>query len=412
MRALLPTSLYLTLLFLIGMASVLRVQAENFLEVRFTDRNVSFSGVIDSEETGQQLAHAVRSVRPDLAIINRGLKIDSEVEMPNVSDLKSALSELGISTHEGRIEIRPDYLLIGGVTDSIVTITAMRIRIQSLMAGRRFINRICIVPSSDLPELKVSLSSADGEAQLLDFEYHPSAAEMFEAPGLPLEKWFPTLVMLSDLDRLEGKKKAPLVAQPLIAMPLGGKEGTFDADQVFEALEAQATTPQPTYQAVGSIRFSRNAFLLQANQEAAIAAIAKALASPELNGLNIILKPIKASGGSGAYNDYVCEKRADELKRLLSETGVNLPGVSTEIQASSSAVDSGEVQIIVKIPPPPPPPEEVTEEPAEGTKVMVGAAVSSVPPLSDGPAKSESGEDAIPEHPLKRFRLKTTKTEE
>lgn len=412
MRAFLLTPFALPLLFLIGISAASHVQAETFLEVRFTDRNVSFSGMIDSEETGQRLANTVRSVRPDLAIINAGLKIVPDIEMPDVDDLESALSELGISTHHGRIEIHPDYILIGGLTDSLVTITAMRIRIQSLMEGRRFINRICIVPSVDLPEIKVSLSSANGEAVLLDFEYHPSATEVFEAPGLPLDKWFPTLVMLSDFDRLEGIKKAPLVAQPLIAMPVGENVATLDADQVFEALEAQAAVPQATYQIVGTISFSRNAFLLQANQEPAIAAVSKSLTSAALKGLDVILKPIKASGGSGAYNDYLCEKRADEVKRLLSATGVATTNVSTEILASSSAIDGGEVQIIVKIPPPPPPSEGVEEEPAEDVKVMVGSAASSEQLPSDGPAKVAPAGDSIPEHPLKRFRLNVPKASE
>ena len=412
MRAYHLKQLTLLLFFLTGMAKLTRVHAETLLEVRFADRKVSFSGTIDSEETGQRLANAVRSVRPDLSVINAGLKIVPDIAMPDVDDLESALTELGISTHLGRIEIHPDYVLIGGLTDSVVTITALRIRIQSLMEGRRFINRICIVPSADLPEIKVSLSSSNREVELLDFEYHPTAEEVFQAPGLPLEKWFPTLVMLSDFDRLEGKKKAPLVAQPLIAMPVGGSEVTLDADQVFEALEASESIPQASYETVGSISFSRNAFLLQANQEPAVAAVSKALTSPEFAGLDVILKPVKASGGSGAFNDYICEKRAEAVKQLLSESGVSPSNVSTEMILSPSPVDGGEVQIVVKIPPPPPPPEEETDEPADGVKVMVGTTTAPGQTLSDSPANGNAGEEEIPEHPLKRFRLNTTKLEE
>ncbi|MEC5125899.1 OmpA family protein [Verrucomicrobiales bacterium BCK34] len=412
MRAFNIQQLTLLLFFLSGSAVGSPVHAEASLEVRFLERKVSFSGAMDSEETGQRLANAVRSVRPDLAIVNAGLTISPDIEMPDVGDLESALTELGISTHLGRIEIRPDSILVGGITDSVVTITALRIRLNSLLEGRRFINRICIVPSADLPEIKVSLSSNSGEAELLDFEYHPSAEEVFEAPGLPLKKWFPTLVMLSDFDRLEGKKKAPLVAQPIIAMPVGGNDAAMDADRIFEALEAQDSTPQPTFQTVGSIRFSRNAFLLQANQEPAIAEVTKALTSPELKGLDVILKPVKASGGSGAYNDYICEKRADEVKRILSETGLSLANLSTELIASSSPIDDGEVQIVVKIPPPPPPPEEVTEEPSDGVKVMVGTTANPGQEVSESTVENDTAGDKLPEHPLKRFRLNTAPASE
>lgn len=407
MRAFCYQPLTLILLFLTGISEGSLVRAETHLEVRFTDRKVFFSGKIDSEETGQRLASAVRSVRPDLAIINAGLKVSEDAVMPDMSDLENVLTELGLSTHEGRLEIRPESILIGGITDSIVTITALRIRIQSLMESRRFINRICVVASGDLPDIKISLSSSGGEADLLDFEYHPSAEEMYEAPGFPLDKWFPTLVMLSDFDRLEGKKKALLVAQPLIAMPIGG-EVTLDTDLVFEALEEQDAIPQPTFETIGSISFSRNAFLLQANQAPAIEAILKALTSPPIKGLDVILRPVKASGGSGAYNDYLCEKRADEVKRILSETGLLTSNVSTEVSASSSPVDSGEVFIVVKVPPPPPPPEELTDETEGGEKVIVGATTAPKPADSVNPKASGESEEMIPEHPLKRFKLKAS----
>jgi len=297
MRPLYYQPLILTLLFLTGISASSVVRAETFLEIRFTDRNVSFSGNIDSEETGQRLAGVVRSVRPDLAIINAGINVSQDVVMPDMKDLENVLTELGLSTHEGRIEIRPGSILIGGVTDSIVTITALRIRIQSLMEGRRFINRICVVTSDDLPDIKVSLSANEGESELLDFEYHPSKEERYEAPGFPLSKWFPTFVMLSDFDRLEGKKKALLVAQPLIAMPIGD-EVTRDTDLVFEALEEEDSIPQLTYETIGSIRFSRNAFLLQANQEPMIEALSKALTSPAFKGIAVILAN-QSIGGIG-----------------------------------------------------------------------------------------------------------------
>jgi len=406
MRPLYYQPLILTLLFLTGISASSVVRAETFLEIRFTDRNVSFSGNIDSEETGQRLAGVVRSVRPDLAIINAGINVSQDVVMPDMKDLENVLTELGLSTHEGRIEIRPGSILIGGVTDSIVTITALRIRIQSLMEGRRFINRICVVTSDDLPDIKVSLSANEGESELLDFEYHPSKEERYEAPGFPLSKWFPTFVMLSDFDRLEGKKKALLVAQPLIAMPIGD-EVTRDTDLVFEALEEEDSIPQLTYETIGSIRFSRNAFLLQANQEPMIEALSKALTSPAFKGIAVILKPIKASGGSGAYRDYLCEKRAGEVKQILLEIGLLPTNISTEVSVSSSPIDSGEVFIVVKSPSPLR--EELTDG---GAKIMFGTTTTPARGGAEDPKESRETEGMIPEHPLKRIRLNLSRDPE
>ena len=80
--------------------------------------------------------------------------------LPPFSDLRSLIAELGLSTHEGRLEFWPDHILIGGLTDSFVTLTALRIRLEPILGKRRFVNHICIVATDFLPKIEVSLTSA------------------------------------------------------------------------------------------------------------------------------------------------------------------------------------------------------------------------------------------------------------
>ena len=80
----------------------------------------------------------------------------------------------------------------------------------------------------------------------------------------------------------------------------------------------------------------------------------------------MLIKPVRYGTSTGAYGDYLLEKRGNEARRLLAESGVGLERVSIQNAKSIEQIDAGEVRIIVEIPPPPPPPE-----PAEETTVTV-----------------------------------------
>lgn len=358
--------------------------------VRFGEKDVNFSGYVVSEEAGQAIASAVRSVRPDLGIVNGGMKVDASKPLPSESEIIGMLTELGLSTHGGRLELGEDYLLLAGLTDSPITVTALQIRISPLLETRRFINRTCIVASGDLPDIKISLSSGELEDQLLDFEFHPTAVQAFASPGLEVEKLLPTLLMLSDFDRLEGKKKAPLIAQPLRAMPVSKEE--VSPASIIQAL-ALPEEPTSRFEMIDTIRFSRNSFLLQANQQAIAGQIAEKLTKGGWANYSVRLDPVLVSGGSGAFNEYITEKRAAEVKKMLGQQGVNPQRISIETKNSSETMDRGEVHVLVEIPPPPKP------EPEEETAIAEGEAGENPPGHApDSPPGSPSG--------LRAFRLK------
>lgn len=352
-----------------GLSVVEGSAEDSVLEVRFTNEGVSFSGRIESEEYGLALAEAVKSVRPDLKILNRGLKVVPGSEAPNLGDLKSLLAELGISTHEGKLSIDEHSVMIGGMTDSRITLTALKIRLDPLLGDKDFINRICIVSKEDLPKLTVHLSTGERSGPLLNFDVVPTAAETYEPPGLSIRNLFPMMLTLSDLSRLKGavpmtessSAKPPPRAIPLLQIgSIGGS-----SDKTEQILRATPTPPQPTYVALSPVLFSRDSFLLQVNQESSLDATIAQLNKPPLAGHPIFVKPVKAASRSGAFGDYLVQKRGEAAKTMLIERGIPAALISIQTIDDPTSLDQGEVQLIIKIPPPKVEPEEEEETPTE-----------------------------------------------
>lgn len=347
--------------------AVLGADSGDQLSVIFGDREVTLSGTIDSEETGTIIANAIKAVRPDLAVTNIGLKIDPTAEMPDMRQILGILKELGISTHEGRLEIRDDAILIGGLTDSLVTTTALKLRTEPILDGRRLINRVCIVATNDLPDISVKLASGETVETELDFDIHPTAEQAFEPPGLAVDKLFPTVVMLSNFSRLESG--ASLTAKP-VESESGSKPEVAPARMI---LAMPIPEPEPEVVELESIRFSRNTFFLQANQQQIVAETAKRLQSTDLAGLPIKLVAMKSAGGSGAFNDYTSERRLAEASRLLKDLGVPENRFVTKVRNSESKIDTGEVKVLVELPLPEP---EELEESDEKPEVAVSDSES------------------------------------
>lgn len=352
-------------------ASSLTSAESPIFSVQFGYGEVAFAGRVDSGETGKSFVEVVKSARPDLRIVTDGLVVDPSTVLPNTADIRSLLGELGLSTHEGRFEIWPDRVLIGGLTDSLVTLTALKIRLEPILKGRRLISHICIVGTEDLPKIAVSLSGGEPAAGNPGIIARPREEKPFEVPGLLLEKLYPTLVMLSDFDRLEGKTSAP--SMPLRAMPVemtgAGAGGPVPPSPSLPPLVI-AATPVPQFETLPSVRFSRNSFLLQANQAPVFDELAKYLLAPDRRGRLVVLESVKPSGGSSAFNDYLCERRGDEVKRFLAERGVDAGTLSARVIESSSPIDDGEVRLRMEIPLPPPDPavDSPARVPSGGTE--------------------------------------------
>jgi len=352
------------------------------LSIRFTDAGVEFLGIVDSEETGQMIATAVKSVRPDLAIINGGLQIDPEATVPDLEDLRSLLEELGLSTHEGMLVFWEDRVLVSGLTDSVISVAAIKILIEPLMRNRKLINRICIVDTDDLPDIKVNLTTAESQEALLDFESYPTAEELFEIPGLPLSKIYPALVMLSDLSRINrggGNGIAPVRAQPL-ALPKPTVTETTEEPVSATMIQALPAGRIVHYVDLPSVFFSRSTQLLQADQTAAVEELATVLQEPPFAGNPITISPVRCRGGAAAFNDYLCENRANKVKELLTKRGIDATLFIVEMRESQSPVDTGEVRLQVIVPEAMEEeaemPEGSQEEPAEKTEAEDGNQVA------------------------------------
>lgn len=383
---------------------VVTAEEPPLFSVRFTEKGVSFSGSVPSEEAGQAIAQAVNAVRPDLAIRNDGLKINSEVVLPATGELKGLLAELGISTHEGGFAWWDDAVLLTGMTDSRVTLTALRVRLDPLIGSRRLISRICIVPSEDLPNISVQLSNGLTGGALLDFDHYPTASEAFEMPGIRLEKIYPTLAMVSNLAQLQDGAIEEGSSEPIRAIPLLSSEPSEETGESGAAaaplMRAIPAGPVHTRVELEPVRFSRNSFLLQANQKPVIEETMKRLQSPPLAGNRILVKPRVYRGAASAFGQYLSEKRAAEVRSLLLENGIPAGQLTIQAEDVEASVDEGIVRLVVEIPPPPDPPEEQgesEEENGDDAESPTTPVAETSPPADAPPSDSPEAESPAPE---------------
>ncbi len=330
--------------------------------VRFGEETITLRGRVDSEESARSLAAAAVGARPDLKVAREGLVVEATAPPPPLSDLGSLITELGLSTQEGWLEIWPDRVLVGGLTDSPVAVTALRLRLEPIRGERQFLPHIRIVDTEDLPKLDVARMNRESPGNP-PVDLSPAREQPFAVPGLLLEKLFPTLAMLSQFDRIEGKE--PASPTPLRALPLE-MTGTGDGSQPAanegssgmatgvagstETADPPETPPMPRYEALPSVFFSRNSFLLQANQEPVIAELVRHLLAPDHLGRTVRIEAVKTSGGSSAFLEYLCEKRVAEVVRFLTERGVDAATLETGMVRSSAVIDEGQVTIQVEIP--------------------------------------------------------------
>lgn len=344
--------------------------------VRFTQKSVTLAGKVDSTETAEALAAVVRSARPDLKTSTEGLVVDASVAFPQLGDIKSLLAEIGLSTHEGVLELWPDRIVIGGLTDSPVTQTALKIRVEPVLNGRSLINRVCIVGTDELPEINISAADGTNSASSSAAVLPPAVGPAFEVPGILLEKLFPALLMLNQIDRLEGP--AGKAGDPVRATPLEGANIPEITEIKANASNPAAApapmlmaTPVQEYESLPSVLFSRNASILQSNQATILDELAKRLLSPERVGAPVIIEGVIPSGGSAALNDYLAERRSTEVVRLLQERGLDPKLLSTGVIRSPSTADEGEVRVRVEILPPQASPDPAAAigsiEPGPGT---------------------------------------------
>lgn len=360
-------------------STILAHAEEPDLRIVFGPRSTILSGRIASQATADVLVNTVKTARPELPPDRSGLVIDPGAPEFPAGDLKSLLAEIALSTHEGRLEIWPDRLVIGGLTDSLVTQSALRIRAEPFLRSRILQNRLCIVSTDDLPDIAVAL--ADGSKVAMEVptaaEAKPRVETPFEAPGFRLEKLLAALALLAEPAKLGAPPAPPATplssaTTPMRAEPLPAATAPVPESGTSQPMKLTAT-PVETLEPLAPVAFSANSFLLQANQNATLDTIAKHLLSPGRTGVTVRLDAMKPSGGSSTFNDYLCERRISEVTRLLAERGVDPAILRTDTVDSRSPIDSGEVRITVVIPPLPAP-EPALPAPGNGSPAPAPAA--------------------------------------
>jgi outer membrane protein OmpA-like peptidoglycan-associated protein len=351
---------------------------------------VTISGRVDTEATAEAIIKALNNARPDLAADRSSLVVDPTVSLPDLTEFPSLLAELGLSTHEGRLELWPDRLVIGGLTDSLVTQSALRIRAKPFLKGRILQNRLCIVSTEDLPKLEVSLAGAKTAMPEAAPAVVVVAAPVgsFDMPGLSFTKLLAVMRLPGQIDRLSGKTPSPAAPMPaggaLRAEPLPTTAPANAPDTPPMPTTPLTATPVQSFETLSSVLFSRNSFLLQANQQAAIAGITKHLLSPARRGAPIRIEAVKPSGGSTAFNEYLCERRSAEVARFLTDAGVAASLLQVTTIESSSPIDGGEVRLFVEILPRVEPPAPAATA-ADGGPSSTPSAASSTPSPSTTP---------------------------
>lgn len=355
----------LTFLLLSGKAA-LPAEVAKF-SVKFTETKAIFTGHVPSKEYGEALAGTVKQSRPDIKIVNDDILVDQSMEMPPLEILKSVLEEIELSMHEGKLSVDDQSITVSGLTDSMVTVTAITIRLEPIRDHRQIITHICIVPTEDLPVLPVYLSDGKRSRPSLDFEPIPKPADLFVVPGILPEKLL-SLVTFG-LGKPPSAKSQPykLRAVPTTTIhqsPLSPRSAE-SAPSATASLQSQLPgsdqpeTPRPwptgpSFLKLNPVLYSRNTFLLQANQEPVFLETVKQLKSPQLSGKKIIIRVVKPATGATAFNEWLCDRRAEDVKQRLADRGIPTALLSSEVVASKNTIDTGEVGLFVQIPAPQP----------------------------------------------------------
>ena len=362
------------LVFLFGFAFAGLIRGEETklapFSIQFYKSKVALSGTADSDRTINAVADAILSVRPDLQVINRGLAFDPGISLPELKYLKSLITEVALSTHEGEIVISDDELLIGGLTDSVVTVSVLRLRAEPILGERKFRERICQVPTEDLPPTPIFLSNGESrKAFSFDLSLVEKKQVRFEPPGILLDKISHLISGTTDMNLLlTGESTSMVQAQPVSAVPPGSdpnlnpdpRDGAAGVSPPVEMVVSSPITPDnpsltkanevEPYEELGPILFARNSFLLQGGQRDKLDHISLQLSAPERYGQPVIVRSLMHRSGSKAFDDWLSKRRLSEIINHLTSSGIRPERLARETSTTNDTFDKGEVRILVERP--------------------------------------------------------------
>lgn len=327
--------------------------------ILFKRSKITFSGSIDAKETADSLAGTILDVRPDMNVVDAGMDFNDDVKLPDRKLLESLIVEIALSTDEGVFEISDDVLVVGGLTDSVVAESVIRLRARALLGKRRYQEQICLVPVEDLPDAPVLLSSGETR-KAFTFEQKLEQKKQeasYETPGIMLTKIRSLIEGTADPSIYpEITVQDPMLMSAVVEIPeplvvpaeiasQGMKEDT-ESEEIPP--ESGALSP---YEEFGPILFARNSFVLQTGQREMIEELVPVLKAEPWVGHPIIVRSLIYSSGADAFSSWISEKRLAEAVRLLSIAGIHPNFLKAETAKTLDRIDKGEVKILITKPP-------------------------------------------------------------
>lgn len=318
----------------------------NSFSIQFTGNKAEFSGTFESKQKLEQLANVLIEALPSLEVINSGLAYDEEYRLPFPEQFENLLVEIALSTHDGELSISESEILVGGLTNSVVPIAAIKIRAAVFTNENRKLNdRMCLIPTEDLPSHPIILSTGETRAAFsFDLELEKIRHSSFEPPGFSLLKLNDLIFNTRNLYWLEtGAVDDPATeVKPIVATPTATQQ--FTLEPIDRDNEIKNTDP---FLEIGSIQFSSNSGVLQTGEEKYINTLAEELNSEPYLNQPIELKIMTYQLGSEAFSEWVAKKRKLKMIELLLSLDIDKKRIRDIYEPSSSDHDAGEVKIRV-----------------------------------------------------------------
>jgi len=330
--------------------------------IYFSEAKVTLSGPIDTKESADRLANAILEALPEIRIVNGGLVFDGKSALPDEKLFHSLVVEVALSTHEGEIECSEDQLLVGGLTDSVMIASVLKLRAAPIIGKRRYKDRLCQVPSEDLPEIPLVLSTGESrKAFSFDLSLVEAKREAFVVPGVLLEKMLGLIEGTADFAFLLGGQPAvaadpaglaatagnpaEVVSAPAVAVPAQMTSPSASAAEPVAPLATQAVDP---FEELGPVFFGRNSFLLQSGQDQNVSNVIEQLGAAPWIGKPVILRVTTYKAGSPGFSSWLGERRGAELVKQMTAAGVARDLITIQLaEAPETAVDEGKVNVLL-----------------------------------------------------------------
>lgn len=315
--------------FSLGLAALAESKAA--FSVIFDREEVVLSGPYPSKEFANSLAAAILSAKPNLRIINDGIIYTKSADFPNETLLINLINELALSTHDGAFVMTDSTITLSGITDSIVTTSALQLRSKSLLGNRVLREQICLVPTEDLPTTEVVLSTGETrKSPRFDLDLVRTDRIDFEPPGVMPTKLAALLLAFDDL---------PWVVET--------EPSSTPADSTNVSPRPKTDQKDDPYFDIETIRFSRNSHSLQTGQDQHLKMVANTLNSPKLQNRPIMIRSLIYPSNSAAYSKWLSEKRSQATAQKLIDLGIAKNRIQQESTPTKAPIDVGTVKVQV-----------------------------------------------------------------